>query len=279
LPGDGLLREVDIFSLCPLTVLPCSPLEQIDAALEAGFDSVGIRLLPVLPTDIDVMADKPLRAAIARRLSHTGLKVLDVEVVRISGETDVEALVPMLQYAGDIGARSLAVTGVPKQEFRPGDEAATAAKLAELCNAAERYGVQPGIEFMAFRSIDTLQTALRYHKLAGHPGLKIVVDALHFHRSGGTPEAIATLDPAIISCFQLCDAAAAAPDDVAREARFGRLLPGKGGLPLGDMLAALSPQTPVGVEVPDMARADLPIIEKAREAFRTSRAVMTAVGL
>ncbi|TIX35272.1 MAG: hypothetical protein E5V40_27200, partial [Mesorhizobium sp.] len=105
-----------------MTVLPCSPFEQIDAALDAGFDAVGIRLVPVLPTDIDIMADKPLRDAVAKRLSQTDLDVLDVEVVRISSDTDVQALVPMLQYAGDIGARSLTVTGVLKADFKPGDE-------------------------------------------------------------------------------------------------------------------------------------------------------------
>lgn len=224
------------------------------------------------------MADKPLRDAIARRLSQTGLKVLDIEVVRISPETDVQAMVPMLQYAGDLGARSLAVTGVAKQDFRQEDKAATVARLAELCEVAGRYNIQPGIEFMAFRSIGTLEAALRYRELVDHPNLAVVIDALHFHRSGGLPTAIAALDPAAISCFQLCDAPAKAPDDIAREARFGRLLPGKGGLPLREMVAALPSDIPVAVEVPDMSRADLPVIEKALEAFRTSRALMADAG-
>jgi len=267
-----------MFSLCPLTVLPCSPLEQIDAALEAGFDTVGIRLVPVLPTDIDIMADKPLRDAIAQRLSRTGLKVLDVAVVRMSPNVDVPALLPLLEYASEIGARSLAVTGVAKADFEPGDEQATAAKLAELAEAAARHGVQVGIEFMAFRHISTLQDALRYRELAGHPNLAVVIDALHFHRSGGKPDELVGFDPAVISCFQLCHAPTIAPPDLPKEARLGRLLPGAGGLPLRDMLAALPASVPVAVEVPDMSRAELPVIEKAREAFRTSRMVMTSAG-
>lgn len=256
-------------------MLPCSPFEQIDAALDAGFDAVGIRLVPVLPTDIDIMADKPLRDAVAKRLSQTDLDVLDVEVVRISSDTDVQALVPMLQYAGDIGARSLTVTGVLNADFKPGDETVTAAKLAELCEAAARYGVRPSIEFMAFRSIGNLDEALHYRKLANHPNLAIVLDALHFHRSGGRAEEIAALDAAaIISCFQICDAPTVAPEDIAREARFGRLLPGTGGLPLRDMLARLPVEVPLAVEVPDNTRADASVKEKARDAFRTSSSVM-----
>ena len=272
------MREVHIFSLCPLTVLPCSPLEQIDAALDAGYDAVGIRLLPVLATDIDVMADKPLRDALAKRLSQTDLDVLDIEVVRISPDTDVQALVPILQYGGDIGARSLAVTGVPKAEFKPEHEAATVAKLAELCEVAGRYGIQPGLEFMAFRNISSLSEALRYRELAKHPNLAVVVDALHFHRSNGKPEQLVGLNPALISCFQICDAPAIAPDDIAKEARFGRLLPGKGGILLREMLAALPAEVPLAVEVPDMTRRDVTPADKASEAARTTRAVMKAAG-
>jgi sugar phosphate isomerase/epimerase len=242
----------------------------------AGYDAVGIRLLPVLPTDIDVMADKPLRDALAKRLSQAKLDVLDIEVVRISPLTDIGSLVPMLQYAGDVGARSLAVTGVPKAEFKPGDETATAAKLAELCEVAARYGIKPALEFMAFRNISTLGDAIRFRQFTNHPNLAVVVDALHFARSGGNPGELAVLDPAIISCFQICDAPATAPDDLAREARFGRLLPGKGGLPLHEMLAALPAEVPLAVEVPDMTRTDITPLEKAREASRTARSLMAA---
>src|SRR5690242_6870683 len=125
-----------MISLCPLTVLPCSPLDQIDAALDAGFDSIGLRLVQALATDIDIMADKALRDAIAKRLSVTGIQVLDVEVVRISPNTDVPALEPLIQYADDVGARSLAVTGDPKSHWglawTPGHQQAMENKLAEL---------------------------------------------------------------------------------------------------------------------------------------------------
>jgi hypothetical protein len=100
-----------MLSLCPLSVLPCSPLEQIDAACAAGFDAVGLRLVPTLDTDIDVMADKSLQLAVERRLQATNLEVLDIEIVRIGPETNLTALVPMLEYGRGIGARYLTVTG------------------------------------------------------------------------------------------------------------------------------------------------------------------------
>jgi sugar phosphate isomerase/epimerase len=265
-----------MLSLCPLTLLPCTPLELIDAALDAGFDAIGVRLTPVLSTDIDVMADASLRRAIQARLSSTNLKVLDIEVVRISPATNVADLRPMLQYASDLGARKLAVTGVPRQDGRPDQDAATAHKLAELCEAAAGYGVQPMLEFMAFRSIGSLGEALRMRELVNDPNLGICIDALHVQRSGGSPAEIAATDQAALSCFQLCDAPLQPPDDLPKESRFGRLYPGEGGLPLREMLMALPADLPVGVETPDAARAHLPLLERAHMVARRARDVLAA---
>lgn len=78
---------MNILSLAPLTVLPASPLEQIDAAHAAGFDAVGLRLQPVMPTDIEVMGNAALLRDIERRLDATGMKVLDIEVFRVGPRT------------------------------------------------------------------------------------------------------------------------------------------------------------------------------------------------
>ncbi|ANI80166.1 sugar phosphate isomerase/epimerase family protein [Sphingobium sp. EP60837] len=266
-----------MFSLCPLTVLPCSPLEQIDAAIQANYDAIGLRVTATLATDPDIMADAPLRATIAQRLSETGIKVLDVEVVRISPETDVDAWEPLLCYAGEIGARSIAITGEPHGDWTPGYLEATARNLGRLCDLAAQYGPSPSLEFMKYRSIGTLRAALEMVKRVERPNLTICVDALHFHRSGGTPDELARVDPSLISCFQVCDAPAAAPDDLPREARFGRLLPGKGGLPLEDMLSALPREIPIGVEVPDITRAGLPILVRAQQAAEATRGIIDAV--
>jgi hypothetical protein len=64
-----------------------------------------------------------------------------------------------------------------------------------------------------------------------------------------------------------------------REARAGRLLPGEGELPLGELLAALPDGIPVAVEAPSasasperLLRASFALAE-APEAFRASRDV------
>ncbi len=267
-----------MISLCPLTVLPCSPLDQIEFAARAGFDAVGIRLVPVLPTDVDVMSDKALRIALAKRLADLAIGVLDIELVRIGPDTDVRALEPMLQFAGELGARSITVTGQAPREIGPSEEAMIVARLVDLCELAQRYDVKPGLEFMPFRDINNLNSALRYLELCNHPNLGVVLDLLHFCRCGGTPSDLVKLPPENVTSIQLCDAPADAPPDLAKEARYHRLLPGAGELPLRDILKALSPRIPLSVEVPNAAPADRPGQEKAVDAVNAVRELLRSIG-
>ena len=58
-----------------------------------------------------------------------------------------------------------------------------------------------------------------------------------------------------------------------REARTGRLLPGEGVLPLGELVAALPAGLPLAIEAPCRATADLPALERARRAYRALSAL------
>src|SRR3954452_9568468 len=122
--GAGLVGgdiESPWLSLSPLTVLPCSPVEQIEAAAHAGFDAVGLRVVPAMPTDIDVMTDASLQRQIRGRIRTTGLQVLDIEVVRLRPDLDTAALEPVLEFAGSLGATWLATTSGTQDEHAAGD--------------------------------------------------------------------------------------------------------------------------------------------------------------
>lgn len=263
--------------LSPLTVLPCSPLEQIDAAHAAGFDAVDLRLLPVLPTDTDVLADAALLRAIERRLAATGLRVLGIELVRVGPDSDVAALDPVLRCAADLGASTLLVTSQAAAEYQASEERQTARKLGALCELAGRFGLRPMLEFMVFRGIARLEDAVRVARLADHPNVGICVDALHLQRSGGSPASLAAVDPAWLACLQLCDAPAAQPADLAAEARYDRLYPGEGGLPLRALLQAVPADLPISLEAPCRARAGRPVAERASEIARCARSLIASV--
>jgi sugar phosphate isomerase/epimerase len=264
-----------ILSLSPLTVLPCSPLDQIDAAHAAGYDAVGLRLQPAMATDVDVMADVPLQRAIERRLAVTGLRLLDVDVVRVGAHTDVAAFEPLLRYAGGLGARNLVFTSSSPEEYRASNEGETARKIAELCEAAQRHGIRPIVEFIPFRGIASFVDAQRIAALVNHSNFAICVDALHLHRSGGSPAELTRADPRLLASVQLCDAPLSAPDDLPWESRYDRLYPGEGALPLRELLRAVPADLPVSVEVPNVVRAQRSPFERAREAAACARRILS----
>ncbi|WP_311215013.1 MULTISPECIES: TIM barrel protein [unclassified Arthrobacter] len=265
-----------IISLAPLTVLPCSPVQQIDVAAASGFNAVSLRLLPVMESDIDVMADKALQAAIEQHLSTTGLRVLDVEVARATSALDVPALIPTLEFAGSIGAQRFAITAEAEGYYDAATEAGVVRRIAELCEAGERFGVGVMLEFMAYRSIRSLEHAANIVATVGHPGLGITIDALHLFRSGGTAKDILGIPRQALACVQLCDAPAAAPSDLAGEARSGRLYPGDGDLPLGELLRALPSDLPISIEVPATENASMTVLERATRAAASLQPLVSA---
>ncbi len=266
---DG--REV---SLSPLTVLPCTPLELIDAAAAAGFRTVGLRLLPTLPTDVAVLEDPLLMRDILRRLRETRLSVLDVEVVRVSPSLDVDTVLPVLDYAAELGARWLAVTAEPRHDYQAETEHLVVTKLREVADAAAQRGLGVMLEFMVFRGVATLDDAERVVTAVDRANMRICLDVLHLFRSGGNVESVRNLDPKLLACVQLNDAPLVPTDNVQREARYNRRLPGQGGLPLREVLAALPVDVPLAVEVPAEAAALLTPDQRAHAAMDSLRSVL-----
>jgi len=248
-------------------VLPCGPLEQIDAAVAAGFQTVGLRLLPVMTTDVAIMEDPALMRAIAERIGQTGLSVLDVEVVRVNPSLDVSGVLPVLDFASELGARWLAVTADRSDDYRPAEEPALVRKLAETADAAAERGLGVMLEFMVFRGVATLEDAVRIVSAVDRPNMRICLDVLHLFRSGGGVDSLRKLDSSLLACVQLNDAPIAPPDDVQREARYDRLLPGRGELPLRELLDALPAEIPLAIEVP---------AESAESADKRARDAMQA---
>src|SRR4051794_31921492 len=95
------------FSLAALTALECPPPQLVDVAAKAGFDAVGLRLLPAMPGGIayPLTNDRPQLKETLRRLDATGLTVADLEVVAFRPETQVETLLPFLETGAALGAK------------------------------------------------------------------------------------------------------------------------------------------------------------------------------
>lgn len=200
-------------SLAAGSVLDAGPEGTLRAAAAAGFPAAGLRL--------DPQATTPRRVASLRRMADDlGVDVLDVEVVRLGSGADDEHL-RLAEAAGTLAARFLLTVS----EHPDRDE--TAKGLHRMCAAVGGGPTRIAVEFMAFTAIPTLAAAVA---LAPADAV-VLVDALHLARSGGTPADLDRICPGRIGYVQLCDAPAAAPTDLAAEARHRRSAPGAGELP------------------------------------------------
>jgi sugar phosphate isomerase/epimerase len=262
--------------LAYLTVAGTAPPEQVAAAAGAGYQGVGLRLTGARPGDpvSSVARERGTMEETERRLAGSGLEVLDVEVIRITPQWRVADEAPAMEWAARLGAKHLLVLSFDEDESRTVDA------FVALCRAAAGYGLRAVLEFARFSGVRSLGQALRVLERAGQPNAGLLVDTLHFVRSGAAPADLRPLAPALLPYVQLCDARASGPagpaDSAAlvEEALFDRLLPGEGALPLGEILGALPAGLPISVEAPSRALATAAPAIRAQRAAEATRLVL-----
>ena len=255
-----------ILSLAHLTLIEASPLELIDAAAAAGFTHVGLRVIArePRPSWMPVAGNAVMEREIKRRLAATGLKVQDLEVFWLAPDFQLADHAPALAFGGELGARCIAVICDDPDRNRAIDN------FARLCEAARPFGLRPALEFIPYTEIKTLAHAIDMLQAANAANAGLLLDLLHLSRSGGSPDQLAHVAPALIALAHVCDAPATIPQTVSglrREAREDRMYPGEGALPIKAFLAALPAETPVALEAPNPRHAHLSVAERARLAY------------
>lgn len=257
-------------SLAHLTILDATPPVLIAAAADAGFQSVGLRLVAPSPLDAfdSILGSEAALRETLRCLATSGLSVLDVETFWLEPDTDVTGFLPAFEASARLGAGQLLVVG------NDPDGGRLVANVARLCETAAPFGLRVMLEFIPYSKVRTLEEAAGVIRTAGQSNAGVLVDALHLSRSGGTPADLAGVAPAMLSYAQICDAPATPPaaDRLRAEARGGRLYPGEGALPLDALLKALPPDTPLSVEAPHARYHERTPRERARLAFTASSA-------
>lgn len=261
-------------SLAALTVLDVSPPEQVRIAALTGYSHVGIRLLPATPDDpdYDMLGDtRTLRETLAA-LRDTGIRVSDVEIVRLTPDFSLDALRPFLETAARLEAQQVLVAGNDDNLPR------CAENLATLAQAGEAYGLTMNLEPMPWTHLPTLASAQKLIAASGQRNVGILVDAIHFWRAGESLEALSALAPEQLNYMQLCDAPARIPTDTQEliyQARSARRVPGEGELDLHGLLAVLPPTIPVSVEVPLAgAQGALPAQQRAQLLFNAAQSFL-----
>ena len=253
--------------LAALTVLELPHVEQISVAARAGYSHVGLRLVPVAGQPFNHPFDV---AEVEKRLADTGVGVLDVEVFRLTPQTNLQEFEPVMAMAQRLHATELLVHGADADEARLTDS------FGRLCDLAAGYGLSANLEPMPWVDVSNLAKAMRILDGAGRENSGLLVDAIHFYRAGDTPETLAKVPRKRLRYMQLCDAPPERPSDmqeIIRQARADRLVPGDGGLDLKGLLRALPPEIPLSLEVP-LAQKMAPL-ERARRALEKTKAILS----
>lgn len=245
-------------SLAHLTSINTAPPAFIHAAHEAGFSHVGLRLLPVAPNAVAyaLHKDATLLADTLAALSSTGVKVFDLEIIRLNdafdADMDAKAYEAFFEVGARMGAKAMLVANDEP------DAAKTAARYARLCSAAAPYGLTADIEPMPWTATKTIHDALRIIYAAGKPSnAGVLVDALHFSRANNELADIAGIPSEWLHYAQICDASATIPtttEALIFDARSSRMLPGEGGIDLHGIWDNLPDTLLMSFEIPNDQR-------------------------
>lgn len=277
LRGDrGTVMQQE-FSLAYLTAPGLDPPEMIDIAVQAGFPLVGLRLSPVVPGEREhPLASRPALLRKTRsRLRETGIGVLDVELFRLAPDFDIGRQSRLLDACAELGARHLIAQAPDSDLARAIDH------FSQLCEHAARRALTVELEFVTWTQTRDLARAAQIVAGAARPNGGILIDVLHFARSGCVPEEIARLPARWFRYVQICDAPRAAPDSeegLIHAARCDRLYLGEGELDVAGILSALPDGLPCSIEIPRtaLARAIGPV-ECARLALVSARRYIEAL--
>lgn len=234
------------------TVFGLPPVEQVKLAAELNCSHVSIGLAPV-PWKLDRFPDWSLHDVDARREMKAAMRDLGVSLSVVEGfavrpSADARDRAADLDIAAELGAERASAVCIERDLSRGLDQLSI---LAEL--TAER-SMTLTLEFAPPHAINNLASALTAVRTLRRPNVRLVIDAMHFFRSGGAVADLMTVDPTLIGYIQLCDAPrVSGGEDYLTEACFGRKCPGEGELPLREFLLAIPADAPIGLEAPMLA--------------------------
>jgi len=242
------------FSLAHLTVLSLAPPEVVEVAARTGYQTVGLRLLRTTQgmPGYPLMDDRPMMQATKAAMAATGVGVLDIELVRITPGIDVASLEPFLAAGAELGARYVITA-----PYDP-DLGRLTGRLAAISDLASRYGLRAVLEFFPWTEVPDLAAASRIVEAAGRPELGILVDTLHFDRSGSRYEQLDRIPAARLPFVHMADAPVQdsyTTEELLHAGRVERLPPGEGGIDIKGILSHMPRDIPMALEVPMTSRS------------------------
>ncbi|OWJ79379.1 sugar phosphate isomerase/epimerase family protein [Haematobacter genomosp. 1] len=266
-------------SLAFLTVFDIGPVEAVRVAAAAGYDMLGVRLLPAATSgeqDYPLLTDDALLADMKTALSDHGIRVGDVEIIRLKPENDWPLIERFCARCEALDARHILVAGDDPDTGR------LTANFARLCEIAARHGQTADLEFMPWTAVPDLASAAAIVAASGQPNGGVLIDALHLDRSSSSTAEVAGLPPARMNYVQFCDGPVPydpSDEGLIRVARGERLMPGLGGVDVTGLARAIPQDVTISVEVPHRALASkVDARARAEMAMAATRGILRGIG-
>ncbi|MDG2003320.1 MAG: TIM barrel protein [Novosphingobium sp.] len=243
-------------SLEMLTLLGMPPVEHIALAAELGCAGISLgqagRALAHFgfsdfkPYPDWALADNPaLLREVKAALGDTGVQLSLGEGFRVLPGTEIADAAGALDIMAELGAEHINGGSSDPDLERSYDQ------LALLADMVIERGMKLQLEYAPSNVLKTIEAGIAARDHIGPDRCGLLLDAMHFFRSGGTLETLTALDPSVIGYAQLCDVPVAPQhEEYIQEAMFARMVPGEGELPLREWVAGLSTDIWIGLEVP-----------------------------
>jgi sugar phosphate isomerase/epimerase len=239
-----------------LTVLAMPPVDYVRLASELGCVSIstGVTGMPLTMFGIEDYApwpmwslrdDAALRREAKAAMRDTGVKIGLAEGFSAKSGADVNQFAGDLDVFADLGALRLNAICMEN------DMAMAVDQLGKLADMATERNMLFTIEFFPSEGINSFERALEVVDGIGADKAKVLLDTMHFFRTGGTLDKLHAAGLDRIGYVQLADSPDTPPDETYfMKSLFSRDVPGEGQLPLRELIATLPADMPVSVEVP-----------------------------
>jgi sugar phosphate isomerase/epimerase len=141
------------YSLAHLTVLSLAPPAMIEVAARTGYQSVGLRLLRVTRDSpgYPLMDDPAMFRDTKSALAETGVRVNDIEFVRITPDLAAPSLERFIAAGAELGARHVIAAPYDPDLERLAD------RFGAIADLSARYGLGAVIEFFPWTVVRSLR--------------------------------------------------------------------------------------------------------------------------
>ena len=274
MPKFGEKRDChSLYSLAHLTLIGVSPPELVYIAARAGYDAVSPRFIPMhVPGEFTQSpVEKTQIQATKTALKSTGLRVLDVELARLTEDVDPRSFIPALDLGGELEAQRMIMSAWTNTRD---DRNFLIDVYAETCDLARPYGITVDLEFPTFSRLRTLDEALDIVRAADRPNGGILVDTLYLHLSRVDIAELLHIPSELFHFLHVSDCLPGIADTregMIQLARDARLYPGEGWIDFKGIIERMPP-VDYSIELPNKARIkELGYEEHARRCLQHAK--------